>query len=104
MENTNTNANEQAWRLLVVLLQLTAAEKGIKQEQLAERTGYTQSNISRVFSLRYCPKLSVFINLANAIGVNFFFEDRENLDIDYNRLVEEAMDKLGRRPDKLPKN
>ena len=99
-----TNTNEQAWGLLVILLKRIALEKGISQDLIAERTGYTQSNISRFFSLRYCPKLSVFLNIANAVGVNFFFEDRENTDIDYNRLMEEAMTELGRRPDKLPKN
>ena len=104
MNSINNNTNEQAWRLLVSLLQKIASEKGIKQEQIAERTGYTQSNVSRLFSQKYCPKLSVFLNVGNAVGVNFFFEDRENLDIDYNRLMEEAMTELGRRPDKLPKN
>lgn len=100
----NTNTNEQAWRLLVLLLKLTAQKKGITQEKIAERTGYFANNINRVFALKYKPRLDVFLNIANAIGVNFFFEDRDNTDIDYNRLMEEAMTELGRRPDKLPKN
>ena len=83
----NTNTNEQAWQLLVLLLKKIAAQKGITQEQIAKRTGYYESNVNRVFALKYKPRLDVFLNLANAIGVNFFFEDRDNTDIDYNRLM-----------------
>ncbi len=100
----STNANDKAWMLLVLLLKLTAVKKGITQEVIADRTGYYVTNINRLFALKYRPRLDVFLNLANAIGVNFFFEDRDNTDIDYNRLMEQAMTELGRRPDNLPKN
>lgn len=43
------------------------------------------------------------VQVANAIGVNFFFEDRESLS-DLNLAFERAMEQLGHRPDKLPKN
>lgn len=42
-------------------------------------------------------------NVDMAIGVNFYFEDRES-QVDFNALFEQAMTELGRRPDKLPKN
>ena len=38
-----------------------------------------------------------------AIGVNFFFEDKESK-VDFNLAMEKSMENLGRRPDKLPKN
>lgn len=97
------NQENQYWKVLVLLLKEIADEKGITQDEIATRTGYTQSNISRVFSLRYKVKLDTFINIAQSIGVNFFFEDK-NSTTDLNACFERAMEQLGRRPDKLPKN
>ncbi len=57
------------WRILVQLLKEIAEEKGITQLEIAEKTGYQRSNISRVFSLRYTPRLDVFLKIAQAIGV-----------------------------------
>ncbi len=91
------------WRILVQLLREIAREKGIEQKEIAERTGYEPSNISRIFSLRYTPRLDVFLNIAQAIGVNFFFEDKDGK-TDLAILFERAMTALGRRPDKLPHN
>lgn len=99
----NNNQNEQHWMLLVLLLKHIAKEKGITQETISETTGYNQSNISRIFALKYCPSLEVFLSIASAIEVNFFFED-ENSEADLNKAFERAMTELGRRPDRLPKN
>lgn len=85
------------WRILVQLLKEIAEEKGITQLEIAEKTGYQRSNISRVFSLRYTPRLDVFLNIAKAVGVNFFFEDQDSI-ADLNLLFERAMTALGRRP------
>lgn len=98
----NQNKNEQ-WMLLVLLLKEIADKKGITQGQIAERSGLIQSNVSRFFSLKYKPTLDTFLQVAKAIGVNFFFEDKENK-TDLNQAMECAMEALGRRPDKLPKN
>lgn len=84
------------WRILVQLLKEIAEEKGITQLEIAEKTGYQRSNISRVFSLRYTPRLDVFLNIAKAVGVNFFFEDKDST-TDLNILFERAMTALGRR-------
>jgi hypothetical protein len=73
------------------------------QTKLADKTNFTQSNISRLFSLKYTPSLKNFLILAKAIEVNFFFEDKEGK-TDLNKAFENAMEALGRRPDKLPKN
>ena len=100
---TDTKQNEQYWRLLVVSLKIIAESKGITQEQIAEATGLKQSNVSRIFSTKYSPSLHNFIAIARAVGVNFFFEDRDGT-TDLNRIFEKAMEELGRRPDKLPKN
>lgn len=98
----NKNQNEQ-WMLLVLLLKEIAEQKGITQLQIAEKTGLIQSNISRFFSLKYKPTLDTFLQVAKAIKVNFFFEDQEDKS-DLNLCFEKAMEQLGRRVDKLPRN
>jgi transcriptional regulator with XRE-family HTH domain len=95
------NQNEQ-WKLLVLLLKEVAKEKGITQLQIAETTGLIQSNISRFFSLKYKPSLDMFLQVAKAVKVNFFFEDQESK-VDFNVVMENAMEAYGRRPDKLLK-
>lgn len=99
--NETQQANEQHWRLLVLMLKNIAKSKGITQDQIAEATGLQQANISRIFSMRYCPTLNNFIAIAQAVGVNFFFEDKEGT-TDLAKDFEAAMEELGRRPDKLP--
>jgi transcriptional regulator with XRE-family HTH domain len=95
--------NENHWKTLVLMLKNIAEAKGITQEQIAEKSGLLQSNISRVFSLRYCPTLQTFLAIATAIEVNFFFEDKESK-TELSVMFEKAMAELGRRPDKLSKN
>lgn len=96
------NQNEQ-WMLLVLLLKQIALDKEITQDKIAEDTGYTQSNISRFFSLRFTPSMAVFLNIAKAVGVNFFIDDKSGT-TDLNVCFENAMASLGRRADKLNKN
>ena len=91
------------WRILVQLLKEIAEEKGITQLEIAEKTGYQRSNISRVFSMRYTPRLDVFLNIAKAVGVNFFVEDKESK-TDLSVMFERAMTALGRRSLEGPQN
>lgn len=94
---------DNQWKILVLLLQEIAIQKGITQNQIADQTGLIQSNVSRFFSLKYKPTLDTFLQVAKAIKVNFFFEDQESK-TDLNLAFEKAMEELGRRVDKLPKN
>jgi transcriptional regulator with XRE-family HTH domain len=96
------NQNEQ-WILLVYLLDDIRRQKKITHDEIAEKTGYHRSNVTRFFSAKYKPGLDVFLEIAKAIKVNFFFEDQEDTS-DLNLAFENSMEKLGRRPDKLPKN
>ena len=98
----NQNQNEQ-WMLLVLLLKEIAEEKGITQNQIAEQTGMIQSAVSRFFSLKFKPTLDTFLQVSKAIKVNFFFEDKESK-TDLNKCFEKAMEQLGRRVERLPKN
>jgi len=102
MENHSSMGNEH-WKVFVLLLKEIAESKGITQQQIADKTGYLQSGVSRFFSLKYKPTLDTFLNIARACEVNFFIEDREG-NTELNVAFERAMEKLGRRPDKLPKN
>ena len=96
-------ANDYHWKVLVTFLEQIARQKGITQDQIAAITGMKQSSISRLFSLNYVPKLHTFLSIAQAVGVNFYFEDKEGTN-DLTKGFEAAMEKLGRRPDKLPQN
>jgi transcriptional regulator with XRE-family HTH domain len=55
------------------LLQATKViiqEKGITQTELAEKSGFTQGNISRMFNASYAPRLDNFIHLLNSAGIS----------------------------------
>ena len=98
----NKNQNEH-WKVLVLLLKEIADQKGISQNEISERTGMLQSAVSRFFSLKFKPTLETFLQVAQALKVNFFFEDQEGK-TDLNIAFEKAMTELGRRPENLPKN
>ena len=98
----NKNDNEQ-WMLLVLLLKEIAGQKSISINEIAEKANMEQSSVSRFFSLKFKPTLHTFLEIAKAIEVNFFFEDKESK-TDLNLSMERAMEALGRRIEKLPKN
>lgn len=98
----NTNQNEQ-WILLVLLIDEIRQQKGLSNLKVAELSGIAPAHTSRFFSCKFPPTLPTFLKIAKAIGVNFFFEDNESK-TDFNLAMENAMEQLGRRPDKLPKN
>lgn len=101
MKNQN-NQNEH-WEVLIFLLDEIRKQKGITHDQVAEMTGYERPSISRFFAAKFKPSLPLFLDISKAIGVNFFFEDKDSIS-DLNRAMELAKERLGRRPDKLPKN
>lgn len=92
--------NEKHWMLLVLILRKISESKGISQQEIADRTGLMRSNVSRMFALQQGPTLRTFLLVARAIGVNFFFEDRDG-DTNLTAIFEAAMTELGRRPDKM---
>lgn len=94
---------KQHWKVLILLLKEVAIDKGITQQQIADRTGLQKSNVSRVFTLKYKPNLELFLNLAQAVGVYFFFEDKDG-NSDLAKCFQRAMNELGRRTDDFPMN
>lgn len=97
------NKGNEQWMLLVLLLKEIAENKGLTQEKIAKETGMKQSAVNRVLNAKFKPNLDTFLKIAKVIKVNFFFEDQESK-TDLNQMFENAMEKLGRRIDKLPKN
>lgn len=96
-------SNEQHWKLLVLLLQEICEQRKLTQQDVAELTGLKQSNISRMFNLKFSPNLKTYMIVVKALQLNIFFEPRDAND-DLSLAFENAMDKLGRRPDNLPRN
>ncbi|WP_391592755.1 helix-turn-helix domain-containing protein [Winogradskyella sp.] len=80
-----------------------AEAKEIEQSEIAEKTGFTQSNISRMLSCKYKITLPNFLKLAKSVGVNFYIQSHDEK-TDLNLAFEKAMAELGRRIDELPKN
>ena len=72
------NKENNQWQLLVLLLKEIATEKSITQEMIARRTGLIQSNISRIFALKYRPTLDTYMKLAEALEVNVEVVDKED--------------------------
>lgn len=91
-----SNNYDYGWQLFVLLLKHMANQKGITYQQIADETGLKQPNVARIFSCKYKPNLDLFIRIAKAIGVNFYFEDQDG-GSDLNVAFEKAMNELGRR-------
>jgi len=102
MNNLNQK-HEWQWQLFVLILKEAAIIQNISKVEIANKTGYSPSTIGRVFNLEFCPKLQLFLDISRALQLNIFFETR-NSETDLNLAFEKAMESLGRRPDKLPKN
>lgn len=53
------------------------AEKNITQEDLAKKTGFSQSNISRILSAKYPPTLDNLMILCEAANCFIFVIDKQ---------------------------
>lgn len=71
---------EEEWKQKVSLLKKIAIIKlGTGwQKQLAEKTKFQESNISRMLSLKYPPKFNNLIILAKALNLQVKFEDLDS--------------------------
>jgi len=90
-------------KVLIQLLEEIRLQKGISRYKVAKLSGLNEMTVKRFFDLENEPSLSIFLTIAKALGVNFFFESKDS-ETDLNKAFQEAMDKLGRNPDDLPKN
>lgn len=63
----NEEKYKKSRRLLLNYLHKLAKEKGITHQAIANKTGFTSNNVSRMLQGRYSPSLDNFIRLAEAI-------------------------------------
>ncbi len=83
-------------KAFVTMLRLIAERKGITNYQISKESGISQTNIALYFNLTTMPSLEKFLLIAKAVGVNFFFEDKDSK-TDLSEIFNEAMDKLSKR-------
>lgn len=74
----NQNNKDGQWKFLVLLLKEIAEQKNLSAYKIAQLTGIHRSTIGRIFELEFQPKLGMFLDIAKAVGVNFFFEGPGN--------------------------
>mgnify|MGYP002141786480 FL=1 len=69
--------------------------KGITQDMIAKKTGFTQSNISRMLSAKYPPTLDNFITLCEAANCFLFIIDK-NAEDDLRELMRNRWGKVNK--------
>ena len=79
--------------MLMEYLHKTAVEKKITQEEIAEKTGFSRANVSRMLAGRYAPSLDNFMKLAEAVNVYFFIIDKDE-DDELVRLMKDRWGKI----------
>lgn len=67
---------QEEMRMLLNKLKEYAHERGITEQQIADKTGFIQSNVNRMFAGKYSPLLDNFLELADTVG--FHIELKEN--------------------------
>ena len=60
---------------LVTRLKEIAKEKGLTQEQLADKTGLLQSNVNRILSGKYSPSADLLLLIGKAMDVKLQWQD-----------------------------
>lgn len=72
----NEQIREKCQRTLTYLSQLIKSKR-ITHNEIAISTGYIESNVSRVLSGRYMPRLDVLATIADAAGYDVAFINQE---------------------------
>lgn len=95
----NEQKFKEARQALCLFLKTKAKAKGVTYQELANRTGMSQPNVSQILNAKYAPSLDNFLKLADAIGGNFFMESKDSPSAN-NQQFEKAMSGIGRRKSK----
>jgi len=69
---------EAVRKLLLNYIRQQMSDKSITQEMLAEKTGFTQSNISRMLNSKYSPSIDNFLILCDAVNCYVFIIDKDS--------------------------
>lgn len=97
------NTQSEHWKVFALFFREAMEAKGMKSSQLAHKIGASPSTVKRFFELEFCLRFDYILKIVHALELNIFFETRDESD-KINEWFEKAMESLGRRPDKLPKN
>lgn len=62
--------SEFARKMLIEFVKQYAEFKGVTQKHIADATGFTQSNVSRILSAKYSPTLDNFLKIAGALNLH----------------------------------
>ncbi|MBK5213380.1 MAG: helix-turn-helix transcriptional regulator [Flavobacteriaceae bacterium] len=100
---SNKTPQGEHWKAFALFLEKAMNAQGMNRTQLAEKVGVHSSTIKRFFELEFCVKFDVVLKMVHALQLNIFFESQDE-SAELNKWFEDAMDQLGRRPDKLSKN
>ena len=73
----NTHLHRAAAKALGVRLGAIASEKRISQKSISEATGIRETTISRIFTGKFCAKSDYLVCLAEAVGVDIKFINRD---------------------------
>lgn len=93
---------EQGFALMQIIKSI-AEQKEITNYKLSFATGIGLTSLARYFSNENLPSLETFLKLCKVLDINIFLEDTSS-DSEINVDFEKAMEQVGRRPGKLPKN
>lgn len=99
----NLNPQGEHWKVFALFFKEAMLHKNMKASQLAEKIGVSPSTITRFLNLDFCLRFDYVLKIVHALELNMFFETRDE-SAEISKWFEDAMDQLGRRPDKLPKN
>lgn len=81
------------WKIMISMLEKIRKEKKISFHDLELKIGKKKQNIWRVMQLKYQPSLGLFLDIATALEVRFFFEDKEDK-TDLYEMFNKAIDQL----------
>ena len=65
------------WKEVVVQLKEAFDRSGMTQDELSDKTGLLQTSISRIFSMKFVPKISTLVLIADALNCEIKVADRE---------------------------
>ena len=66
------------WKEVVLQLKEAFDRSGMTQDELSDKTGLLQTSISRLFSMKFVPKISTLVLIADAIDYDLKIEKRNN--------------------------
>ncbi len=90
---TNNEKYKEARLLMLKYLYDVAKAKNISIETIADKTGFSPNNVSRMLKGRYSPSLDNFMRIAEAIGTYFFIIDKD-MDDKLTKMMKERWEKI----------